>query len=91
VLTPEDFELTEVHLSQPAAGQVLTRVLMASLDPYLAHSMQTWTGETPAWNISEAWVREAAIERINRSQPTRERQRSRGRDRDRDQGYGLEL
>jgi len=30
-------------------------------------------------------AREAAIERINRSQPTRERQRSR------DQGYGLEL
>jgi NADPH-dependent curcumin reductase CurA len=86
---PEDFELTEVHLSQPAAGQVLTRVLMSSLDPYLAHSMQTWTGETLAWKISEAWAREAAIERINRSQPTRERQRSRGRGRD--QGYGLEL
>jgi hypothetical protein len=28
VLAPEDFELTEVHLSQPAAGQVLALVLM---------------------------------------------------------------
>lgn len=49
VLTADDFVLSEVDLPAPAGGQLLARVRMASLDPYLAKSMQTWIGETPGW------------------------------------------
>jgi NADPH-dependent curcumin reductase CurA len=49
VLTPGDYMITETELPAPQSGQVLARVLMMALDPYLARSMQSWIGETPAW------------------------------------------
>jgi NADPH-dependent curcumin reductase CurA len=49
VLVADDFEIAEVVLPATSDGQILARVLMFSLDPYLSRSMQTWVGETPAW------------------------------------------
>jgi NADPH-dependent curcumin reductase CurA len=49
VLEVDDYEIIEIELPSPSEGQLLARVLMYSLDPYLARSMQTWVGETPAW------------------------------------------
>lgn len=50
VLGVDDFEMIEVELPPPGHGQLLAKALMFSLDPYLARSMQTWVGETPAWS-----------------------------------------
>jgi NADPH-dependent curcumin reductase CurA len=49
VLTSDDYQIAEVDLPALGEGQVLARVLMFALDPYLSRSMQTWVGETPAW------------------------------------------
>lgn len=49
VLVPEDYELAEIELEEPGDGQILAKVLLFSLDPYLSRSMQTWVGETPGW------------------------------------------
>jgi NADPH-dependent curcumin reductase len=49
VLDVDDFEKTGVELPAPGTGQLLAKVLMFALDPYLARSMQTWVGETSAW------------------------------------------
>jgi NADPH-dependent curcumin reductase CurA len=46
----DDFEVAEVELPALAEGQLLARVLMYALDPYLSRSMQTWVGETPGWS-----------------------------------------
>ena len=49
VLEVDDYEMIDIELPSPNEGQLLAKVLMFSLDPYLARSMQTWVGETPAW------------------------------------------
>jgi NADPH-dependent curcumin reductase CurA len=49
VLDIDDFVITTVELPAAGDGQLVAKVLMFSLDPYLARSMQTWVGETPAW------------------------------------------
>jgi NADPH-dependent curcumin reductase CurA len=49
VLTTSDYVMSETDVPAAQPGQILARVLMMALDPYLARSMQTWIGETPAW------------------------------------------
>jgi NADPH-dependent curcumin reductase CurA len=49
VLDVDDYEMIDIELPSPGEGQLLAKVLMFSLDPYLARSMQTWVGETPEW------------------------------------------
>ncbi|MQY24334.1 MDR family NADP-dependent oxidoreductase [Nocardia macrotermitis] len=49
VLTPDDFDIAELTLPPLGDGEVLAKVSMFALDPYLSRAMQSWNGETPGW------------------------------------------
>ena len=53
LLDRDCYELRDAALPDLADGQVATRTMFISLDPYLAKSMQTWEGPDPRWSSGE--------------------------------------
>ncbi len=49
LLSADDFTVDETVLPSPVAGEVLTRTLYLSLDPYLLRLMRAWEGAEPEW------------------------------------------
>ena len=51
--SPDDFELREEAISQPAAGEVLTRTLLLSIDPYMRGRLREQQTYATAVQIGE--------------------------------------
>src|SRR4028118_1304067 len=49
--TPEDFRLVEVPVPEPAEGQVVVRMVVMSVDPYMRGRMRSGPSYAPPWEV----------------------------------------
>ena len=61
--TPDDFRLVERVRPGPADGQVLVRMLVMSVDPYMRGRMRDAPSYAPAWEIGET-MKGGAVGRV---------------------------
>ncbi|HZH20733.1 MAG TPA: NADP-dependent oxidoreductase [Geodermatophilus sp.] len=61
--TPEDFRLVEVPVPEPAEGQVVVRVVVMSVDPYMRGRMRSGPSYAPPWEVGEV-MRGGAVGRV---------------------------
>ena len=61
--TPEDFELVEAPLPEPAEGQVVVRMVVMSVDPYMRGRMRSGPSYAPPWEVGEV-MRGGAVGRV---------------------------
>jgi hypothetical protein len=61
--TPEDFRLVEVERPDPADGQVVVRMLVMSVDPYMRGRMRRGPSYAPAWEVG-ATMQGGAVGRV---------------------------
>jgi NADPH-dependent curcumin reductase CurA len=66
---PEDFELVERPLPTPAAGQVLTRTLWLSIDPYMRGRLADRKSYAPSVQIGEVMTGESIGEVVASADP----------------------
>lgn len=64
--TPDDFQLTEVELPEPGAGEVLVENVCMSVDPYMRGRMWDRKSYVPPFQIGET-LTGGAIGRVTRS------------------------
>ena len=51
--TPEDFELAEVPVPEPAAGEMLVRNSYLSVDPYMRNRMRDVKSYVPPYEVGK--------------------------------------
>ena len=61
--TPEDFRLVEVPVPEPAEGQVVVRMVVMSVDPYMRGRMRSGPSYAPPWEVGEV-MRGGAVGRV---------------------------
>ncbi|RBY92438.1 NADP-dependent oxidoreductase [Blastococcus sp. TBT05-19] len=61
--TPDDFRLVELDRPDPAEGQVVVRMLVMSVDPYMRGRMNAGKSYAAAWEIGET-MKGGAIGRV---------------------------
>jgi NADPH-dependent curcumin reductase CurA len=61
--TPEDFRLVEVERPDPADGQVVVRMLVMSVDPYMRGRMRAAKSYAAPWEVGET-MRGGAVGRV---------------------------
>jgi NADPH-dependent curcumin reductase CurA len=61
--TPDDFRLVERELPDPAEGQVVVRMLVMSVDPYMRGRMRDAPSYSPPWQLDEA-MKGGAVGRV---------------------------
>lgn len=61
--TPEDFRLVEVDLPEPAEGQVVVRMVVMSVDPYMRGRMRQEPSYAPPWEVGEV-MKGGAVGRV---------------------------
>jgi NADPH-dependent curcumin reductase CurA len=61
--TPEDFRLVELEHPDPVDGQVVVRMLVMSVDPYMRGRMRAGRSYAAAWEVGET-MRGGAVGRI---------------------------
>jgi NADPH-dependent curcumin reductase CurA len=61
--TPDDFRLVEREVPDPVDGQVVVRMLVMSVDPYMRGRMNAGKSYAPRWEIGEA-MRGGAVGRV---------------------------
>ena len=61
--TPDDFRLVDVERSDPQDGQVLVRMLVMSVDPYMRGRMRAGKSYAAAWEVGET-MRGGAVGRV---------------------------
>nr|WP_199506416.1 NADP-dependent oxidoreductase [Geodermatophilus sp. TF02-6] len=61
--TPEDFRLVEVPVPEPAEGQVVVRMVVMSVDPYMRGRMRPEPSYAPPWEVGEV-MRGGAVGRV---------------------------
>lgn len=61
--TPEDFRLVEVPVPEPADGQVVVRMVVMSVDPYMRGRMRSGPSYAPPWEVGEV-MRGGAVGRV---------------------------
>jgi NADPH-dependent curcumin reductase CurA len=61
--TPEDFRLVEVQRPDPAEGQVVVRMLVMSVDPYMRGRMNAGKSYAAAWEVGET-MKGGAVGRV---------------------------
>jgi NADPH-dependent curcumin reductase CurA len=61
--TPEDFRLVESERPDPADGQVVVRMLVMSVDPYMRGRMRAGRSYAAPWNVGET-MRGGAVGRV---------------------------
>ena len=61
--TPEDFQLVETERPDPAEGQVVVRMLVMSVDPYMRGRMRPGPSYAPAWEVG-ATMQGGAVGRV---------------------------
>jgi NADPH-dependent curcumin reductase CurA len=61
--TPDDFRLVEVERPDPAEGQVVVRMLVMSVDPYMRGRMRDAPSYSPPWQLDEA-MKGGAVGRV---------------------------
>ncbi|MFP5372246.1 MAG: NADP-dependent oxidoreductase [Actinomycetes bacterium] len=61
--TPEDFRLVEKEHPDPAEGQVVVRMLVMSVDPYMRGRMRDAPSYSPPWRIGEV-MKGGAVGRV---------------------------
>ena len=61
--TPEDFRLVELDRPDPAEGQVVVRMLVMSVDPYMRGRMNAGKSYAARWEIGET-MRGGAVGRV---------------------------
>jgi NADPH-dependent curcumin reductase CurA len=61
--TPEDFRLVEVERPEPVDGQVVVRMLVMSVDPYMRGRMNAGKSYAAAWEVGET-MKGGAVGRV---------------------------
>ena len=61
--TPDDFRLVEREVPDPAGGQVVVRMLVMSVDPYMRGRMRDAPSYSPPWQLDEA-MKGGAVGRV---------------------------
>jgi NADPH-dependent curcumin reductase CurA len=61
--TPEDFRLVELEHPDPAEGQVVVRMLVMSVDPYMRGRMRAGKSYAAAWEVGET-MKGGAVGRV---------------------------
>ena len=61
--TPEDFRLVEVPVPEPVEGQVVVRMVVMSVDPYMRGRMRSGPSYAPPWEVGEV-MRGGAVGRV---------------------------
>jgi NADPH-dependent curcumin reductase CurA len=61
--TPEDFRLVEQELPDPSDGQVVVRMLVMSVDPYMRGRMRAGRSYAAAWEVGET-MKGGAVGRV---------------------------
>jgi hypothetical protein len=61
--TPEDFRLVEVPVPEPAEGQVVVRMVVMSVDPYMRGRMRSGPSYAPPWEVGEV-MKGGAVGRV---------------------------
>jgi NADPH-dependent curcumin reductase CurA len=61
--TPDDFRLVELERPDPAEGQVVVRMLVMSVDPYMRGRMNAGKSYAAAWEIGET-MKGGAVGRV---------------------------
>ncbi|MGY1681337.1 NADP-dependent oxidoreductase [Geodermatophilus sp. SYSU D01176] len=61
--TPEDFRLVEVPVPEPAEGQVVVRMIVMSVDPYMRGRMRSGPSYAPPWEVGEV-MKGGAVGRV---------------------------
>jgi NADPH-dependent curcumin reductase CurA len=61
--TPEDFRLVEAPVPDPAEGQVVVRMVVMSVDPYMRGRMRSTPSYAPSWEVGEV-MRGGAVGRV---------------------------
>jgi NADPH-dependent curcumin reductase CurA len=61
--TPEDFRLAELERPDPADGQVVVRMLVMSVDPYMRGRMRAGRSYAAAWEVGET-MKGGAVGRV---------------------------
>ena len=61
--TPEDFRLVEVPVPEPAEGQVVVRMVVMSVDPYMRGRMRSGPSYAPPWEVG-AVMKGGAVGRV---------------------------
>jgi NADPH-dependent curcumin reductase CurA len=61
--TPEDFRLVELDHPDPADGQVVVRMLVMSVDPYMRGRMRAGRSYAAAWEVGET-MKGGAVGRV---------------------------
>ena len=61
--TPEDFRLVEVPVPELAEGQVVVRMVVMSVDPYMRGRMRSGPSYAPPWEVGEV-MRGGAVGRV---------------------------
>src|SRR5688500_16931357 len=61
--TPEDFRLVEVQHPDPVEGQVVVRMLVMSVDPYMRGRMRAAKSYAAPWEVGET-MKGGAVGRV---------------------------
>ena len=61
--TPENFRLVEVEHPDPAEGQVVVRMVVMSVDPYMRGRMRSGPSYAPPWEVGEV-MKGGAVGRV---------------------------
>jgi len=61
--TPDDFRLVELERPDPAEGQVVVRMLVMSVDPYMRGRMRPGPSYAPPWEVGET-MKGGAVGRV---------------------------
>ncbi|WP_331235198.1 NADP-dependent oxidoreductase [Natronorarus salvus] len=65
----EDFELVETEVPEPRAGEVLVRVLVLSVDPYMRGRMRDRDSYAESWDVGEPMQARAVGEVVESAHP----------------------